>query len=79
MCIDIYRERETWSAVSVSPSGLSMRCVELAFFATLVPLRPMFISVLMKSFRESQFPHKYVNLSFIRTNIKNKLMDLCVN
>ena len=26
-----------------------------------------------------QFPHKSVNLSFIITNIKNKLTDLCGN
>jgi hypothetical protein len=27
--------------------------------------------------RKSQSPHKTVNLSFIITNIKNKLTDLC--
>ena len=28
-------------------------------------------------FCKSQFPHESVNLSFIITNIKNKLTDLC--
>ena len=36
-------------------------------------------SRLIKSFRESQFPHKSVNLSSIITNIQNKLTDLCGN
>ena len=35
--------------------------------------------VFLKSFCRSQFPHKSVNLSFIITNIKNKLTDLCGN
>ena len=30
----------------------------------------------MKSFCKSHFPHKSVNLSFIITNIKNKLIDV---
>ena len=30
-----------------------------------------------KSFFQSQFPYKSVNLSFIITNVKNKLTDLC--
>ena len=32
-----------------------------------------------KSFCKSQLPHKYVNVSFTLTNIKNKLTDLCGN
>ena len=31
----------------------------------------------IKSCCKSQFPHKLVNLSFVVTNIKNKLRDLC--
>jgi len=40
---------------------------------------PNFISqkVFIKSFGKSQFTHKSVNLSFIITNIKNKLTDSC--
>ena len=33
----------------------------------------------MKSFCKSRFPHKSVNSSFIITDIKNKLTDLCGN
>ena len=33
--------------------------------------------VFIKSFCNSRFPHKSVNLSFIITNIKNKLTDVC--
>ena len=42
-------------------------------------LRKVLIShkVLIKSFWTSQFPHKSVNLSFIITNIKNKLTFFC--
>ena len=42
---------------------------------------PGFISqkVFVNSFLKSQSPHKFVNLSFIITNIKNKLTDLCGN
>ena len=32
-----------------------------------------------KSFCKSQFPHKSVNLSFIITNIKSQLTDVCGN
>ena len=32
-----------------------------------------------KSFRTSQLPHKFVNLSFTITNMKNTLTDLCGN
>jgi len=35
--------------------------------------------VLFKSFYKGQFPHKSVNLSFIVTDIKDKLTDLCGN
>jgi hypothetical protein len=35
--------------------------------------------VFRKSFCKSSFPHKFVNLSFIVTGIKNKLTDLCGN
>jgi len=35
--------------------------------------------VFIKSFCESQFPHKSVNVSFIITDIKNELTDLCGN
>ena len=34
-------------------------------------------AVQIKSFRKSQFPHKSVNLSFLITDTKNKLTDLC--
>ena len=33
-------------------------------------------NVFTQSFRESRFPHKSINLSFIITNTKNKLTDL---
>ena len=33
----------------------------------------------IKAFCKSGSPHKSVNLSFIVTNIKNKLTDLCGN
>jgi len=36
-------------------------------------------AVFIKSFCKSQVPHKSVNLSFIITNVKNKLTDLCGN
>ena len=36
-------------------------------------------NVFIKSFCKRQFPHKSVNLSFINTNTKNKLMNLCGN
>jgi len=35
--------------------------------------------VFLKSFFKSQLPYKSVNLSFIITNINNKLTDLCGN
>ena len=35
--------------------------------------------VFIKSFCKSQFPQRYVNLSFIIANIKNKLKNLCGN
>jgi hypothetical protein len=34
-------------------------------------------NVYMKLLRKSQFSHKFVNLSFIMTNVNNKLTDLC--
>ena len=42
--------------------------------ATFITLR-----VLIKPFYKSQFPHKSVNLFFIITDTKQKLMDLCGN
>jgi len=36
-------------------------------------------TVFIKSFCKSQLPHKSVNVSFIITDIKNKLTDLCGN
>ena len=38
-----------------------------------------FQKVFTTSFCKCQFPHKFVNLSFIITNINNKLTDLCGN
>jgi hypothetical protein len=35
--------------------------------------------VLVKSFSKIQLPHKSVNVSFIITNVKNKLTDVCGN
>jgi len=35
--------------------------------------------VFIKLFYKSQFPHKSVNLSFIITDTKNKVTDLCGN
>ena len=35
--------------------------------------------VFVKLFFESQFPHKYVNLSFIVANMKDQLTDLYGN
>ena len=45
------------------------------------PSRSRLISqkVFIKSFCKSQLPQKSVNLSFITTNIKNKLTDSCGN
>ena len=42
---------------------------------------PRFISqkLFVKLFCKSQFPDKSVNVFFILTNIKNKLIDLCGN
>ena len=41
----------------------------------------MFISqkVFIKSFCKSEFPHKFVNVSFMITDIENTLTDLCGN
>ena len=50
-------------------AGLSL------FNATVIISQKVFI----KSFGKSQFPHKSANVSFIITNIKNKLTDLCGN
>jgi hypothetical protein len=35
--------------------------------------------VFVESFGKSPFPHRFVNLSMIITNIKNKLTDSCWN
>jgi hypothetical protein len=35
--------------------------------------------VFIKSFFKSQFPHQFIHSSFIISNIKNKLTDLCGN
>ena len=35
--------------------------------------------VILKSFRKSQFQHKFVDLSFIISDMKNKLTNLCGN
>ena len=37
------------------------------------------LKVFIKSFCKSQFPHKSVNLSFIITDLKDKLTSLCGN
>jgi len=35
--------------------------------------------VFIKSFRKSQFPHRFDNLSFLIAEMKNKLTNLCGN
>ena len=35
--------------------------------------------VFIKSFGKSEFPHKFVELSFIIANVKNNMTDLCGN
>ena len=44
-------------------------------------INPKFVSqkASIESFCKSQFPHEFVNLSFIITYIKNELTDLCGN
>jgi len=36
-------------------------------------------NVFTKSFGKYQFPHKFVNLSIMITNMKNTLTDMCGN
>ena len=45
------------------------------------PRHPAFISqkVFIELFRIGKFPHKSVKSSFIITNVKHKLTDLCGN
>ena len=61
------RSSRSWSAHSASPKRTSA--------STLVP----FHSKGLNSCYSSQHPHKFVNLSFTITVIKNKLTDLCEN
>ena len=63
--------------VTVSPSSTS----HTSEHRVPTPSSSCFVShkVFKKSFFRTQFPYKYVYVSFIVTNIKNKLTDVCGN
>jgi len=79
-------DRVTWSADRVTSTAERAVTRLEAVASRLVPIARQHVQrglisqeVFMKTFSKSQFPHKSDNLSFVITNLKNTMTDLCGN